>query len=273
MFQSNKVKDHQVCDDEVNTLDAGVRLTATATTTTTGSGKFRRILSRIIGCVVAKKKRSHDQDSPQPLQSSTPQSRNAPCPQEPVPIGSKQTQHVIETTSVDREKKEADEDRNRVTHQESPQPLPSSTMPCAPCPQEPVPIDSKQTQHVIETTSVDREKKEADEDRNRVIHQESPQPSPSSTISCAHCPQEPAPIDTKQSHHVIEMTSVDREKKEADEDRKKVAQIVKQNDLNSLKKLGGVDRVARLLGSNLKVIIASLFYSRNTIHTIIASLG
>ncbi|XP_059449556.1 calcium-transporting ATPase 12, plasma membrane-type-like [Corylus avellana] len=248
MFQSNKVKDHlhQAFDDEENTLDAGVRLTATATTTTTtGSGKYRRIWRRIIGCVAAKKIRSHDQDSPQPLQS--------PCPQEPVPIGSKQTQHVIETSSVDcREKKEADEGRNRVIHQESPQPSPSSTIPCAPCPEEPAPIDTKQSQHVIEMTSVDREKKEADEGRNRVIHQESPQLSPSSTIPCAPCPQEPAPIDTKQSQHVIEMTSVDREKKEADEDQKKVAQIVKQNNLNSLKKLGGVDRVARLLGSNLK---------------------
>jgi hypothetical protein len=111
-----------------------------------------------------------------------------------------------------------------------------------------------------------------DEDRNKVIHQESPQPSPSSTIPCASCPQEPVPgPNSKQSHCVIDIadkeicstdiTSVAGEEKEADEGRNKVVQIVKQKNLNSLKKLGGVHMVASLLGSNLEVIIRSLFYS------------
>jgi hypothetical protein len=78
--------------------------------------------------------------------------------------------------------------------------------------------------------------------------QDSPQPSPSS-IPYAPCPQE-------QPQHAIDVIpSVDGDQeKEADEDRNKVVQIMKEKNLPSLLKHGGLDWVAGVLGSNLKVI-------------------
>jgi hypothetical protein len=78
--------------------------------------------------------------------------------------------------------------------------------------------------------------------------QDSPQPSPSS-IPYSPCPQE-------QPQHVIQVIpSVDGDQeKEADEDRNKVVQIMKEKNLPSLLKLGGLEWVARVLGSNLEVI-------------------
>jgi hypothetical protein len=78
--------------------------------------------------------------------------------------------------------------------------------------------------------------------------QDSPQPSPSS-IPYAPCPQE------KPQHVIQVIPSADEDQeKEADEDRNKVVQIMKEKNLPSLLKLGGLDWVARVLCSNLEVI-------------------
>jgi hypothetical protein len=119
MFQSNTMNDLQACDDEENTLGAGLLLTAAAaaTTTTTGSDKYRRIWRRSIGVgiLVSIKRPPYGQESQQPSPSSIPY---APCPQEPeTAVDSEQSQHVIDVIPPavgNGEEQAADEDRNKV---------------------------------------------------------------------------------------------------------------------------------------------------------------
>jgi hypothetical protein len=84
--------------------------------------------------------------------------------------------------------------------------------------------------------------------------QDSPQPSPSS-IPYSPCPQE-------QPEHVIQVipSADEDQEKETDEDREKVVRIMREKNLPSLLKLGGLDWVARVLGSNLEVIIYIYIY-------------
>lgn len=78
-------------------------------------------------------------------------------------------------------------------------------------------------------------------------------------------PQEPPAHESEkfnrspsvQSRHVIDVHSDNEKEKEVDELellRETVAQIVKGEDLNYLRRLGGVDQVLGRLGSNLEVI-------------------
>lgn len=103
--------------------------------------------------------------------------------------------------------------------------------------------------------------------KGSIGEQPTPPPSPSSSPPYPPCRQEPVPAaaDSKQSSHVIDVRSDEGEEEIREEeilpdnrivqDRDVLRNIVKEKNLNSLKKVGGVEGAVTMLGSDMQVVI------------------